>query len=128
MKESSVSIGPDAMYLRYLGEGTAHLQRCEECAKFFFPPRVLCPHCASTSYQWFPISGRGTIYSSTFVSPAKEDGLGHSVVIVQIEEGPRLLGASADVSAADGKIGKEVRAVIEPFQSGYRLSFRMEES
>ncbi|WP_371435226.1 Zn-ribbon domain-containing OB-fold protein [Polaromonas sp.] len=128
MKESSVSTGPDAVYLKYLGEGTAHLQRCEECAEFFFPPRVLCPHCASTSYKWSPISGKGTIYSSTFVSPAKEDGPGHSVLIVQLEEGPRLLGTSPDVTAADGKIGEKVRAVIEPFQSGSRLSFRIDES
>ncbi|MES1977959.1 MAG: OB-fold domain-containing protein [Pseudomonadota bacterium] len=121
-------MGPDAVYLKYLGEGAAHLQQCVECARFFFPPRVLCPHCDSTSYKWSPISGKGTIYSSTFVSTAKEDAPGHAVLIVQIEEGPRLLATSPDVTAADGKIGERVLAVIEPFQSGPRLSFRIEKS
>ena len=34
-------------------EGELRLQRCESCAKTYFPPRPFCPSCGSTVY-WQP--------------------------------------------------------------------------
>lgn len=128
MKEASVLYGPDTMYSRYLAQGSLHLQRCGNCSEFFFPPRMLCPHCSSTSYSWQAVSGTGTIYSSTFVNAAGKDEGGHAVAIVRLAEGPKLMGSAPQVTVQDSRIGAKVRAFIQPFESSYRLSFLIDET
>jgi uncharacterized OB-fold protein len=70
-------------------------QKCSGCAKLRNPPCPICPDCGSFDWTAQPLSGRGTVYSymvhhhpplPTFDTP-------HPVVLVELEEGIRMLGA-----------------------------------
>jgi uncharacterized OB-fold protein len=44
-------------------QGVLVRQRCSECSFDQFPPQFACRHCLSTSLEWVPSSGLGTLYS-----------------------------------------------------------------
>jgi len=41
--------------------------KCKKCGEKFFPPRAHCPKCLSKEFEWFKLSGEGTLYSWTSV-------------------------------------------------------------
>ena len=43
--------------------GELRLQRCDTCAKIYFPPRPFCPACASREVSVFKASGKAKLYS-----------------------------------------------------------------
>ncbi len=70
------------------------IQRCDDCAHVFFPPRTFCPKCLSKSVQWFRASGRGTLYSYMInhrPAPGFEAEVPYAIAVVQLEEGPRMM-------------------------------------
>ena len=74
-------------------EGELRLQRCTACDKPYFPPRPFCPACASRDVEVFAASGRATLYSYVINHRPRPD-MGkepHSIAVVTLEEGPRLL-------------------------------------
>jgi uncharacterized OB-fold protein len=73
--------------------GELRLQRCQACAKSYFPPRAFCPVCASRQVEVYPASGRATLYSYVINHRPRPD-LGtepHSIAVVELEEGPRMM-------------------------------------
>ena len=78
------------------------LQHCKDCDHYQFYPRPFCLECESTNLEWKQVSGDGTIYSMTEVqvkiSPDFEPP--YAVVLVELDEGPRMLG-----NIVDGKVG-----------------------
>ncbi len=73
--------------------GELRLQRCEECAKTYFPPRPFCPGCGSRQVAIFKASGRASLYSYVINHRPRPD-MGttpHSIAVVTLEEGPRMM-------------------------------------
>jgi uncharacterized protein len=69
------------------------LQRCTPCAHVYFPPRTFCPKCGSRQVEVFAASGKGTLHTYVINHRPRPD-LGkepHSIAVVQLEEGPRML-------------------------------------
>jgi len=72
--------------------GELLLQRCDDCAHAYFPPRPFCPRCSSRSVSVFQASGRASLYSYVinhrsapgFTAP-------YAIAVVELEEGPRLM-------------------------------------
>jgi uncharacterized protein len=74
--------------------GELRLQRCQQCAAFYFPPRPFCPTCLSSEVEWRKASGRGTLHTYLINHrPARgfEDEAPYALAVVQLEEGPRLM-------------------------------------
>lgn len=75
--------------------GALHLQRCDECGRWRFPPGPRCPRCRSASTTWARASGRGRLASYTVchppVLPAFTDAAPYNVVVVELDEGPFLV-------------------------------------
>ena len=72
-------------------QGQLLLQRCDDCASVYYPPRPFCPSCSSRAVSAFAASGRGTLVSYVInyrPHPAWDEP--HSIAIVQLEEGPRM--------------------------------------
>jgi uncharacterized OB-fold protein len=71
------------------------IPRCNACAKFWFPPSRLCPHCLSGDVGWQAVSGRGHVYSFVVFHRVYHPGFAgevpYVVAIVELEEGPRML-------------------------------------
>ena len=74
----------------------------------------MCPHCHSLEWDAIEASGRGTVYS--FVMPRHpplpffEDG--YIVVLVELEEGVRLVSNLVDVAPDDASIGMPVAGAV----------------
>lgn len=81
-------------YWDYLQKHRLHVQRCQACARFFFPPSDYCPNCLSDRVDWAPVSGRGRVYASVTMHrayrPAYEAEVPYNVSIVELEEGARV--------------------------------------
>jgi uncharacterized OB-fold protein len=73
---------------------------------------VICPHCGSDQLGWVAPSGRGTVYSTTIVRRKPADGGDYNIVLVDLEEGVRLLSRVAGIPPDQVRIGMAVRARI----------------
>ena len=126
--------GPDHEFQTHVFDGKFQLQRCEDCGIAIFMPRVICPTCASLALEWHPASGLGTIYSQATLRPRAKPGEPlrppHSIVLVDLDEGPRMMSHLPSVAPEDIHIhiGMRVRAHIEGKESNHLVTFRPEES
>jgi uncharacterized OB-fold protein len=76
--------------------GQLLLPRCRDCRHVFYYPRIMCPKCGGRTLDWLACSGRGRVFSFSQVSvsfygPDWESQLPYTVVLVDLEEGPRML-------------------------------------
>ena len=93
------------------------LQRCLGCKAFRHHPRQMCPECHSLEYEWAPASGRGTIYTFAIVNqvlhPFWADKAPYNVVLVELEEGIRIVSNLVDCPNESIHIGMPVTVVFE---------------
>ena len=81
--------------------GELRLQRCRaaSCGRAYFPPRPLCPHCASADVEVFRASGRATLYSYVIHHrPVPGFTPPYAIAVVALEEGPRMMTNLIDVA------------------------------
>jgi uncharacterized OB-fold protein len=80
------------------------LQRCVACGRYQFYPRPFCLACPAGELEWAEVPGLGTVYSITTVRmnvlPELEPP--YQVAIVELDEGPRMLGGIVDGEARIG--------------------------
>ena len=103
------------------------LPLCEDCGHVFFYPRIHCPVCASRRLGWRRASGRGTIFSFTHVAVSFhgadwEAQLPYTVVLVDLDEGVRMVSRLTGETRADVRFG-DVVAVTVPIIGGQRLPY-----
>jgi uncharacterized OB-fold protein len=102
-------------------------QRCEACGAFRHPPRVLCAECGSDQVSWTPSAGRGTIFSWTVTHqaphPAFAGQVPYAVVVVELEEGPRVVASLRELAPADLELGLPVEVVLEEVGEGIPLPY-----
>lgn len=105
------------LYQHIVRSGQPYVQRCTRCHTPSHPPRRYCPSCFSPDYEFVPVSGGGTVYSFTVshysVEPAWQDELPYVTVVVELDEGPRLVGAGRGFEIGNIQIGSRVRVVPE---------------
>lgn len=91
-------------------------QRCLGCGRYRHVPRELCSGCGSDAWEWAPSSGRGQVFTWTTtyraLHPAFVD-VPFTQVVVELEEGPRMLSTVEDVSDADLRIGMPVEVFFD---------------
>jgi len=92
------------------------LQRCDDCGRHRFHPRPRCPWCASAAATWTPVSGRGTIHTFTVchppVLPAFAERVPYPAIVVQLAEGPFIVGNLVGAAPDDLRIGREVEVAF----------------
>ena len=81
-------------------------QRCSACGEAVFYPRVVCPVCGGTELVWEVSSGRGIVYAATAVY--RRDADPYNVVLVDLEEGFRMMSRVEGVPAEKAEIGMRV--------------------
>jgi uncharacterized protein len=107
----SAETGPEAHWRAALAEGRLLLQRSASDGAFVFPPRIMAPGTGSDDLEWVQASGQGTVYSVTVISP-RPPLEPYNVVLVDLDEGPRVMSRVEGIAAADVKIGMRVQARI----------------
>lgn len=92
--------------------GELRVQRCGPCGHLRYPPAPWCPQCLSEEWEWIALSGRGTILSRLIFhqayNPAWKDRLPYNVVLVQLEEGPRMISNLLPLGSQDFTVGMAV--------------------
>jgi uncharacterized OB-fold protein len=98
-------------------DGELHVQKCTECSDFHHPPRLYCPRCFAGTFVFEAVSGRGTVYSHTVSHYTTEKAWKAEVpwatIVVELEEGPRIVGTARGIDLADIVIGLPVQVVTE---------------
>lgn len=98
-------------YFEAAAEGRLTIQRCPKCGNRQFYPRAACTQCGATP-EWEEASGRGTVHTFTVIrqNHAKpfKDELPYVVAIVELDEGPRMMGNVTGCDPDDVHIGMPV--------------------
>jgi uncharacterized OB-fold protein len=102
---------PDADFRKFLQEGRFMLLRSRASGRHFFYPRVAEPGSGKTDLEWVEASGRGHVYSVTIVR-ARPPAPSYNVVLVDLEEGPRLMTRVDGIEPEDVRIGMAVQVRI----------------
>ncbi len=104
--------GPETYYFSALGRGEFMIQRCSQCGKHVFFPRVLCPHCGSNALSWVKACGMGTVHSTTYMPRKPEHGGDYNVAIIRLDEGVQMMSRVEKIAPDKVAIGMRVRAAI----------------
>ena len=107
---------PAEVYRRYLESGGLGFQRCAGCGAAVFYPRVLCPVCGESGLTWEISSGLGVVYATTAVY--RREGDPYNVVLVDLEEGFRMMSRVEGVPAERVEVGARVTLRLEPTDDG----------
>ena len=107
-------------------QGDLKLQRCDDCANVYFPPRPFCPACVSNNVSVFTASGNATLYS--YVINLREhpafDGP-YSIAVVELEEGPRMMTniINVDQTPEALQLDMALRVTFEPLNDEISLPY-----
>jgi uncharacterized OB-fold protein len=92
-------------------------QRCASCRAWRHVPREMCAACGSWEWRWEKSSGRGTVFTWTVAEramhPAFAAAAPYAPVVVELEEGVRLLSQVIDCPPEGLKIDMPVEVVFE---------------
>ena len=120
-------VGLNAEFYAHCAAGELRFQRCGACGTWRHPPRYRCAACGSGEWSWERSSGRGRVFSWTVthraVDPAYEDELPYAVVVVELDEGPRLVGnLRGGLTPAELRLELPVEVEFEPVADGIALT------
>ena len=92
-------------------------QRCGDCGAWRHVPRELCPQCGSWKWEWARSTGRGTVFTWTVVAralhPAFQQDTPYAPVVIEMDEGVRLLSQVVGCAPEELTIGMPVEVVFE---------------
>lgn len=96
--------------------------KCKKCGSVNFPPKGVCKYCnVSSEFEEVKLSGRGRVHTYVLISAggappefAEQEKAGgqYPVAIVQLEEGPKVIGQLADVDPKEVRIDMPVLAEL----------------
>jgi uncharacterized OB-fold protein len=111
-------------FYRGLSERRLLVQKCWECGRLRNPPSPMCAACRSLAIEYVECKGEGTVYSYTVHHHPALPGFStpHSIVLVELDEGVRMIGAIAELGDPASVIG--ARVSIEWTRSDDVDSFR----
>lgn len=105
--------------------GELLLQRCGKCGEYRYPPRPLCPTCHSFETRWERASGRGRVYSWVVahhpVHPLVRDKVPYAILLVELEEGPRMVSRLVGDTHEVVSEGLPVEVVFERIADGVEI-------
>jgi uncharacterized OB-fold protein len=102
---------PMAVYRRHLELGELAYQYSPGAKAAIFYPRLICPTTGTDQLEWRISHGLGTVYAATVVH---NKDVRHAVVLVDLDEGFRMLSCVEGVSPEAVRIGMRVKVRIRP--------------
>jgi uncharacterized OB-fold protein len=101
------------------------IRKCQACSQLHFMPRHLCPYCWSDQLEWVDAEGSGRVHSFTIMRRASDPAFAHLVpyalVLVDLDEGPRMMANLVGADALDVGIGDRVQVTFEDRGEGAML-------
>ncbi len=104
-------------FYNWCRRGDLRFQRCSPCQAWRHVPRPMCAACGSFEWTWQRSSGRGTVFSWTVAErpmhPAFQHDAPYAPVVIEMEEGVRLVSEMLDCSPDELTIGMPVELVFD---------------
>ncbi len=92
-------------------------QRCARCEAWRHVPRDMCAACGSAEWRWERSGGRGRIFTWTLVAramhPAFADDAPYAAVVIEMDEGVRVVSQVIDCPVDELAIDTPVQVVFE---------------
>jgi uncharacterized protein len=109
--------GVAADFYRFCKQHELRFQRCTECGAWRHIPRDMCAKCGSFKWEWARSSGRGKVFSWTTATqpmmPQFADQVPYSPVIVELDEGVRMVTWLTGVKPEELKLGMLVEVAFD---------------
>jgi len=104
-------------FYAWCGRRELRFQRCSQCRAWRHVPRELCPECGSWRWEWAKSSGRGTVFTWTVAAramhPAFQEDAPYAAVVIEMDEGVRLVSQVVDCPPEELEIGMPVEVVFD---------------
>jgi uncharacterized OB-fold protein len=109
--------GFGAEFYNFCKQHELRFQRCKGCGTWRHVPRDMCAKCGSPEWEWAKSSGKGKVFSWTTVTqpmmPAFADAVPYSPVIIELDEGVRMVSWLVGVAPDEIRIGLPVEVIFE---------------
>lgn len=93
------------------------LLHCNACGRLGYYPFRHCPRCGSEDREWVRMAGTGTVWSLGFFHQVYFEGfrdeVPYNVVVIELDEGPRLYSNIVGTANDEIRIGDRVGPVFE---------------
>lgn len=92
------------------------LCRCTTCREVVWTPRPFCPAHMTAPTEWFPASGKATVYSFTEVHRGEGSFAAvtpYVLAYVELAEGPRILTNIVGRTGVELRIGQRVMVTFD---------------
>ena len=101
------------------------LQNCKSCGNVWYPPGPVCPECLSEDWQFKPVSGYGKVIAWTVFHRQyfPELPTPYTIVSVEIDEGPLLIGGYCETNSKNLEVGMRVKVSYEQATSKLKDSW-----
>jgi len=112
-----------AFFWKAAAEGRLAVKKCGGCGRLWHPPRPICPECHAIVDQEQTLSGKATVIS--WAMPIHPPAIGFDtppiVVLVETEEGLRLVSNVEGIAPQDMRIGLKVKVGFAPTMGGKQV-------
>src|SRR4029450_7671174 len=89
---------------------------CLDCGAYRFPAREVCSRCLSRKVEWGPVAGTGHVFSIAIMHQAANPWFAarvpYAVVVVELDEGARMLSTVTGLEPHATSIGMPVRGAF----------------
>ena len=99
-------------------KGEFLVRSCRACGRAHWYPRNVCPLCDSADTHWIHGTGRGVIYSWSFMRRAEPAFV---MAYVTLEEGPTMMTQLVDCDPAGLRVGGAVELVFRRSPGGHAV-------
>ena len=110
-----------SQYWSAAAEGRLLIQHCPACDHRQHYPRALCTRCGADP-EWEEASGRGTVHTFTVIrqngATGFRDETPYVVAMVELDEGPRMMGNVTGCPVEDVYVGMPVQAYAIEVEEG----------
>jgi uncharacterized OB-fold protein len=103
---TKLAVSPLDHYRAQLSRGELAYQ-VDDQGRALFYPRVVAPAGYSGDLRWTTSRGLGTVYAATVIAPKGE--LAYNVVLVDMDEGFRLMSRVESIPAEQVRVGLRVK-------------------
>lgn len=115
----------DSFFWEGLKNGKLLIQKCAKCGTLRHPPGPMCRQCHSLEWTTLESAGKGTLHSFVVVHYPQVPSFDYpnQVVLVELDEGIRLVANSTDTTREQLVIGSRVELDIQDVDADLSLPF-----
>jgi uncharacterized OB-fold protein len=119
-------MGDQDFFWEGVDRGKLLFQRCAGCGAVRQPLGPMCPKCQSLEWEPQEAAGKGVI-RAWIVSkhPTRPDANPRLVVLVELDDGPRLVSNLIEAHPEDVRLGMPVEVVFEDVDGVFLHQFRL---